>query len=60
MKTCERVFSQCIFRSLKKKSCKDSSLRGMLARSDLADITDERVGQSWITRPIGDEQAVIF
>lgn len=28
-------------------------------RSDLADITDERVGQSWITGPVGDEQAVI-
>lgn len=27
---------------------------------DLADVPDERVGQSWITWPVGDEQAVVF
>lgn len=31
-----------------------------VVKTYLADVPDERVGQSWITRPVGDEQAVIF
>lgn len=45
---------------LKKMSEDVIDLRQTSARSDLAEITDKRVGQSWITRPIRDEQAVIF
>lgn len=31
-----------------------------VVKTYLADVPDERVGQSWITRPVGDEQAVVL